>query len=411
MDAAKQSSRTLDELLDRFEREVLPNRAKRTRSDYVRHIKVLRQAFGPRTAGQITRADIEDFLRVPEGAKGGIHRNRIVAVLSSVFGRALQWNWVSHNPCSNVRRNPSKTEERNLSEEEFEGVRKLALPRIRVAMDLAMLTRQSQGNLLTLRWDQVQEHTIIFRDPRVRKKGRQKIEVEITPEIRRVLAECRELSRNSEYVISESKSGGRYTNEGFRSNWQRLMKKWERTGNDRFTFHHIKATAERLFAERQARKAELNSAVADYPQFEPSLRAEAASMAEYYQVFYCLEQKIRRVIVRHLTDVAGAQWWDSPRVPTDTKNNAEKLRQREVESGITPRSENMIDYTSFGELSGIITSNWDIFHLAFHNKAAISRVLHALNLLRGPIAHSCLMTPDEIHRLGIWVKDWFRQLK
>lgn len=410
--AANTNMRTLNELLDRFEKEALPTFSKRTRIDYAYHIHQLRQRFGARVASQLLKSDIEEFLRVPEGAKGGIQRNRVTAVLSSVLVRAVDWGWVTHNVCSNVRRNPTKSEKRVLTEQEFEGARKLATPRIRAAMDLAMFTRQPQGNLLTLRWDQVHDHVILFRDPKVRKKGRRKVEVEITPEIRKVLDECKGLSKNSEYVISKRRGGGRYTSEGFRAIWQRMMKKkWERAGNDRFTFHDIRATAERRFAEHQARAAELTSAVADYPQFERALREEAAVMAEYYQVFYCLEQKIRRLIVKRLSDTAGLDWWDSQRVPTDTKHAATKLRQREVESGITPRSENMIDYTSFGELSGIITSNWDVFEPAFHNKAAIGRVLHNLNLLRGPIAHSCAMTGDEIHRLGIAVKDWFRQVR
>jgi hypothetical protein len=323
----------------------------------------------------------------------------------------MKWGWAAYNPCSGIQRNPPTTEERNLTVEEFEGARKLAKPRLRVAMDLAMLTRQPQGNLLGLRWDQVHQHTILFRGPRLLKKIGPKVEVEITPEIRKVLDECRALSRKSEYVISTSKSGGRYTDDGFRAMWQRLMRQWARTGNDRFNFHHIRATAERLFAERQARKTELTSAVSEYPQFERSLREEAALMAEYYQVFYCLEQKIRRLIVDVMLKVVGPNWWDSQRIPTDTKHAAEKLHLREVESGITPRSDIMINYTSFGELSGIIGANWDLFEASFHNKAAIQRILHHLNLLRGPIAHSCAMTPDEVHRLGIAVRDWFRQVK
>jgi len=352
------------------------------------------------------KQDIEAYLRAREGLKGAIHRNRNVAVLSAVLSVAVEWGWITHNVCSNVRRNASKgTGVRNLTEEEFEGVRKLAKPRMRLTMDLAMYTRRPQGKILTVRWDQVHDNVILFRDP-----ARKKIEVEITPEIRKVLDECRTLAKKSDFVIC-TRNGGRYSAEGFRAIWQRLMKKWMRTGNDRFTFFDIKATAERRFSERQARKAELTSAVSEYPQFESSLREEAAEMAEYYQVFYCLEQKIRQLIVRRLTDAVGTNWWDTQRVPTDIKASAEKNKQREAENAITPRSESMINYTTFGELSMIIASNWDVLEPAFHNKAAIGRVLHALNLLRGPIAHSCAMSADEIHRLGILVKDWFRQLK
>lgn len=411
--ATEINTRTINEIIDRYEREGMGALAPRTARDYVRHLARLRDAFGSRLVGQLTKADIEAFLRVPDGVKGAVQRNKHISVLSSVLSKAMDWGWATYNVCSGVERNTSEREPRNLTEQEFEGVRKLASPRVRAIMDLAMLTRQPQGNVLTMRWDQVDEHVIRFRDPKIRNKARRKVEVEITPEIRKVLDECRKLSGSSEHVISKNKKwgGGHYTNDGFRAIWQRMMRKWARAGNDRFTFHDIRATAERLFAERQARKAELTSAVADYPQFEKLLREEAALMAEYYQVFYCLEQKIRQLIVGRMTSIVGADWWDTPRVPTDTKLSASKNRQREVESGITPRSDNMIDYTTFGELSGIITTNWDVFEKAVENKPAVSRVLHALNLLRGPIAHSCAMTPDEIHRLGIAVKDWFRQLK
>lgn len=401
------NTRTVNELLDRYEKEAVPQLASRTQKDYAKYIVTLRQTFGTRIASHLRGADIEGFLRVPEGAKGGIHRNRIISALSAVLVTGMSWGWVTHNACSNVPRNRAKTKRRVLTDGEFEGLRKLAKPRVRVAMDLAILTRQPQGNLLGLRWEQVDEHVIRFRDP----KTRTKVEVEITPEIRKVLDACRALPKSGEFVIS-SRSGTRYSSAGFRAVWQRLITTWARRGNDRFDFHDIRATAQRRFTERQARKTELTSAVAEYPQFESSLRQEAEAMAEYYQVFYCLEQKIRQLIVSRMTAAAGADWWDTTtRVPTDTKANANKNRQREIESAITPRSDEMINYTTFGELSGIITSNWDLFEPAFHNKAAIGRVLHALNLLRGPIAHSCAMTSDEVHRLGILVRDWFRQLK
>jgi len=192
--AAETSARTVNELLDRFEKEAMPNLAERTQRDYAKHCVQLRRAFGTQIAGQLVRADIEEFLRVPEGAKGAVHRNKCVSVLSSVLGRAMDWGWVTHNVCSGVRRNPSEKDERNLTEQEFEGARKLATARMRVAMDLAMFTRQPQGNLLTLRWDQVDDHVIRFRDPKVKDKARRRVEVEVTPEIRKVLDECRVLS-------------------------------------------------------------------------------------------------------------------------------------------------------------------------------------------------------------------------
>ena len=61
--------------------------------------------------------------------------------------------------------------------------------------------------------------------------------------------------------------------------------------------------------------------------------------------------------------------------------------QREVDTGMTRRSSSELDYTTFGELSVIIASNWDIFSGLFSSRKAVEKVMASLNSLRGPIAH------------------------
>jgi hypothetical protein len=156
------------------------------------------------------------------------------------------------------------------------------------------------------------------------------------------------------------------------------------------------------------RKATANSAAAYYPQFEQAVRAEAAEMSEHYEVFYCLEQAIRKLITETLEDAEGGDWWNSSRVAPDIKADVASLVRKEKDNGITPRSDNMIDYTTFGQLSVMITANWDVFEPILKSKRGVERVMANLNLLRGPIAHCCPMQEDEIDRLRLAVKDWFR---
>jgi hypothetical protein len=157
-------------------------------------------------------------------------------------------------------------------------------------------------------------------------------------------------------------------------------------------------------------RSEAASAMAYYPQFEQIVRAEAAEMSQHYEVFYCLEQAIRKLIAETLKDGVGPDWWNSGRVPSDIAGAAAALVQKERDNGITPRSDDLIDYTTFGQLSGIITSNWDLFEPTLKSKRAVERVMASLNLLRGPIAHCCPISEDEIDRLRLAVKDWFRML-
>ncbi|HAQ34408.1 MAG: hypothetical protein CMF74_11045 [Maricaulis sp.] len=147
-----------------------------------------------------------------------------------------------------------------------------------------------------------------------------------------------------------------------------------------------------------------------YPQFDSEIRAEAASMASHYETFYCLEQSIRELIVSTLFDKFGSDWWNDGAVPANIVTDVEKRMQRDKDSGFSLRSEREIDYTNFGELSVIITFNWDVFGAIFSSKRAVERIMNSLNLLRGPIAHCSPLAADEVDRLSLTVKDWFRSM-
>lgn len=146
-----------------------------------------------------------------------------------------------------------------------------------------------------------------------------------------------------------------------------------------------------------------------YPQFEQSVRKEAAEMARHYELFYCLEQGIRKLIVETMEEAAGTGWWEE-KVPQQIRDEVKKLTSTEIDSGVTKRSDRSIDYTTFGQLSVIITSNWPLFEPILKSPRAVERVMRGLNLLRGPIAHCCPLSEDEVDRLYLTVKDWFRMI-
>lgn len=82
--------------------------------------------------------------------------------------------------------------------------------------------------------------------------------------------------------------------------------------------------------------------------------------------------------------------------------------QREIDAGVTPRSDKEIDYTSFGELGEIVKSNWADFGDIFKSVKAFTKIMTSLNVLRGPIAHCSPLSEDEVLRLELTVKDWIR---
>ena len=133
-------------------------------------------------------------------------------------------------------------------------------------------------------------------------------------------------------------------------------------------------------------------------------------MARHYEVFYCLKKGIRKLIAETLEAQHGEQWWTKC-VPPTVKTNVQNNMQREIDSATTLRSEEEIDFTTFGELGEIVKSNWVSFDATFSSEKAFTKIMTSSNMLRGPIAHCCPLAPDEIVRLGLAVKNWFRLME
>jgi hypothetical protein len=147
-----------------------------------------------------------------------------------------------------------------------------------------------------------------------------------------------------------------------------------------------------------------------YPQFDESVRREASGMAQHYEIFYCLEKATRSLISAKLESAHGAAWW-TIKAPQTVRDNASKNMQREMEAGISQRSEDPIDYTTFGELGDIVRANWTDFSDTFNSEKAFNKIMGNLNLLRGPIAHCSPFAPDEVVRLRLTLRDWFRLME
>jgi hypothetical protein len=183
---------------------------------------------------------------------GKVYRNTMLRTFSSVLSKAVRdWQWLDHNVCRNVRHHKAKhrDDRRHVSDEDFEGVLSIATVSIQQVMNLCLLTGRNQAELVRLKWSQVHEKEILFRDAITHKK----VVVKITPALRAVLDDCRKRSGESAYVINTSartKHGEPFTDDGFRALWQRTMRKWQDSGHNRFTFHDIRAKALERLSER-----------------------------------------------------------------------------------------------------------------------------------------------------------------
>ena len=147
-----------------------------------------------------------------------------------------------------------------------------------------------------------------------------------------------------------------------------------------------------------------------YLQYPAELRRQAVAMSQYYRIFYCLENSLRDLVESQLSETYGEKWWDD-HVPPNIQASVGNNKQREQDNGVTLRSSHPIDYTTFGELSEIIKTNFDIFGATFNSQRGLQRVMASLNLLRGPIAHCTMLADDEVLRLHLAVRSFNRLME
>jgi hypothetical protein len=154
---------------------------------------------------------------------------------------------------------------------------------------------------------------------------------------------------------------------------------------------------------RTIQKAE----VVDIDLFESDILQEARKMADFYALYYSLENSIRRLISGRLAERHGANWWNV-KVPEGVQRAVKDKQQDERDTVMSIRSEDPLSYTNFGELISVFEANWDDFSDTLRSRKAMQSILSQFNKIRNVVAHSCELNEDEITRFKLLVKDWFR---
>lgn len=145
----------------------------------------------------------------------------------------------------------------------------------------------------------------------------------------------------------------------------------------------------------------------DTDLFEHEILQKANKMADFYVLYFSIENSARKLIRDVLSEKYGSAWWGL-KVPEAIQENVKEIQESEKESAMSIRSEDPLDYTNFGELINIFDSNWGDFSDILRSQKAVHEALSPLNKIRNVIAHSCELKDDEILRFKLLIKDWLR---
>jgi hypothetical protein len=137
---------------------------------------------------------------------------------------------------------------------------------------------------------------------------------------------------------------------------------------------------------------------------------KARRMAVVYVAIASFENTVREFVSKRLLESVGADWWVQA-VPEKVRTRAES--RREEESKIrwhTPRGDQPINYTEFGDLSSIVNQNWPRFVDHLHSQEWVRQIITTLERSRNVIMHSGELGIQDIERIGTSIRDWVRQV-
>lgn len=221
----------------------------RTRDDYRKNLLKLRAKFGSmKFARSEAEAATGAFLRRMhiaqhlDDATAKVMANRQVSALSSAFSVAIRAGRTEYNPCSEVSKNRERPRRRLIDHHDYAKLKHVAQPVIRLMMLMAKLTGMRQGDLRTLRWDEIRNGEIHKLLEKTESTSGVSLRIRVTPAVAAVLRAAKELRgtlRQSEYVF-HNRQGEAYTLYGFQSMWRRTLLK---SGVVDVHFHDLKARA------------------------------------------------------------------------------------------------------------------------------------------------------------------------
>ena len=209
--------------------------APKTQTEYHKSLNRLRAVFGEIAPDDWLPAWGYQYLDLQPKVQG----NRDMAVFSNVMQTCVRAGVVKRNLVKEVEKNKELPRDRYVADEELSLFLAFCPPRLKVWVALKMMTGLRQGQLRQLRLSDWRDGELWAQSA---KKGRSQVfsGEGLAEVISEAVKTYHGTTPRSIYLLC-TESGKQYTADGFRSNWQRAMKKYIDSGGKSFTEHDLRA--------------------------------------------------------------------------------------------------------------------------------------------------------------------------
>jgi integrase len=229
---AGRAAATVDELIERFEKEHLTRRRASTAADYRSMlIKYIKPALGGLKITEVTPTDIDRLHRHITNAGYPYRANRVYDVLSKMFSLARRWDLRKDTPCRGVEQNKEYTRRRYLKEEELVALLKALADypdrRIADVFRVLLMTGARRGEVLAMRHGDVDLAKGLWSKPPSSSKTKLAHEVPLATPMKQLLTEIRQQQTANrrplpEYVFPGAGAKGHVVE--VKKAWRRICK-------------------------------------------------------------------------------------------------------------------------------------------------------------------------------------------
>lgn len=136
----------------------------------------------------------------------------------------------------------------------------------------------------------------------------------------------------------------------------------------------------------------------------------AKIMATVYTAIAAFENTVREFVMTVLLENIGENWWEQS-VSSAIRKKAESRKKEEDKiKWHTHRGESLINYTEFGDLASIMSSNYEIFSPYIISVEWARNIITTIERSRNVIMHSGELSARDVERIGINIRDWITQV-
>lgn len=204
------------------------------RDDQQRFRDYLKQPLGSRKLSTITREMIGNILAdMQQKDKAGATINNVRALAPAIFGKAIEWGYMSDNPVRGIKTRKAVKRDRFLSAQDlprfFAAVAKEPNLIVRDYFLIALLTGARRANVLAMRWSEIAFIDAVWRIPRTKTDDPQN--VTLSPEAVLLLTDRKKLLQDSDvksqFVFPGTGESGHL--EEPKKGWKRIFDRDELT--------------------------------------------------------------------------------------------------------------------------------------------------------------------------------------